>query len=143
MIDKWDERFLQLAKHAASWSKDPSTQVGAVVVRRDRTVASMGFNGFPWGVEDSQERLEDRDTKYKLVVHAEANALLFAREPLFNCSLFCTLQPCSTCTGLIIQSGIARVVAARPTEEQQERWGADMELAERMFTEAGVELVLV
>ena len=57
MIDeKWDRRFLALAEHVADWSKDPSTKTGAVIVRPDRTIASMGYNGFPRGMADTDDR---------------------------------------------------------------------------------------
>ena len=57
MSDKWDKRFLDLAKHISDWSKDPSTKVGCIVVGEDREIRSTGFNGFPRGIEDKQERL--------------------------------------------------------------------------------------
>ena len=78
---KWDKRFLDLSQLISSWSKDPSTKVGAVVVDDDRRVISLGYNGFPRGVSDD-ERLDNRESKYKIVTHAEANALLFASESL-------------------------------------------------------------
>jgi dCMP deaminase len=81
-IDKWDGRFLDLAVFVGDWSKDPSTKVGAVLVRPDRTIAGLGFNGFPRGVLDHPERYDDRPTKYEMVVHAEMNALLSSRESL-------------------------------------------------------------
>ena len=76
--DKWDRRFLELAHHISTWSKDPSTQVGAVLVRDGNIVIGMGYNGFARGVYDTEERYSDRETKYKLVVHAEINAILMA-----------------------------------------------------------------
>ena len=60
-MTKWDVRFLELAKQIASWSKDPSTQVGCVVVGPDREIRSTGFNGLPRGIEDSEERLNNRE----------------------------------------------------------------------------------
>ncbi len=96
--DKWDDRFLNLAKFVAEWSKDPSTKVGAVIVRPDRTVASVGYNGFPRGVLDHVDRYSDRDTKYAMVVHAENNALINARQSLEGCTLYVTpLPPCTQC----------------------------------------------
>ena len=95
---KWETRFLQLAKHVSTWSKDPSTKCGAVIVRPDRTVASIGFNGLPRNVDDSPERLLDRDKKLSYIVHAEANAILTAREPLNNCVVYIwPMQPCCHC----------------------------------------------
>ena len=74
-LDKWDERYLSLAAEVATWSKDPSTQVGAVTVGSKKEVLSQGFNGFPRGIHDTDERYNDRETKYKFVVHAEMNAI--------------------------------------------------------------------
>ena len=76
--EKWDSRFLELAKHISEWSKDPSTKVGCVVVGEDREVRSTGFNGFPRGIEDDPTRLGDRDQKYPLICHAEENAIMHA-----------------------------------------------------------------
>ena len=78
MSDKWDKRFLHLAKHISEWSKDPSTKVGCIVVGEDREIRSTGFNGFPRGIEDKQERLEDREQKYPMICHAEENAIMHA-----------------------------------------------------------------
>ena len=57
---KWDKRFVELSKHVATWSKDPSTQVGAAVVDGQLCVVSLGFNGFPRGVDDSPELYADK-----------------------------------------------------------------------------------
>lgn len=138
---KWDIRFLQLAELVASWSKDPSTKCGSAVVRPDRTVASLGFNGFPRGVDDTDERLGNRETKLLYTVHAEANAILTAREPLNGCTLYVwPLQPCASCAAAIIQSGIGRVVCPHAPVA---RWSASFEEARKMFSEAEVQLVLI
>ena len=63
MGSKWDLRFLELANHISSWSKDPSTKVGCIIVGADREIRSTGFNGFPRGIDDSEERLTDREEK--------------------------------------------------------------------------------
>lgn len=142
----WNKRMLDLAKHVSEWSKDPSTQVGAVITRSNRTIVSVGYNGFPRGVQDWEERLHVREVKYQMMVHAEANAIIHATESLDT--LFGTViytypfPPCSACAGLIIQAGIMRVVSPPPTRGQMERWGDSFKLAEQMFDEAGVELVL-
>jgi len=75
---KWDRHFLGLALAHARMSKDPNTKVGAIIVGPDRELISAGFNGFPRGIEDSDERLTNRDLKLKLIVHAEMNAVLAA-----------------------------------------------------------------
>lgn len=140
---KWDRRFLDLAHHISGWSRDPSTKVGAVIVRPDKTIASVGFNGFPRGVADLDERYADRPTKYRMVVHAEANAIVSAREPLHGCSLYVhPLFPCSSCAALAIQAGIVRV-ATPPPEGDLERWRESFEASAEMFVEAGVAFDLV
>lgn len=142
MIDKWHHRFLDMAKLVASWSKDPSTQTGAVIVSPDRTVVSVGYNGFPRGVEDQLERYENRELKYKMIVHCERNALLFANQSLQGCILYTyPFLSCSVCAGMVIQSGIKVCVAPVLPERLVERWGADLELTRTMFTEAGVAIV--
>jgi dCMP deaminase len=130
----WDNRFLGLAEHVAQWSRDPSTKVGAVLVDNKRRILSIGFNGFPRGVADD-ERLHDRDTKYEMVVHAEANTLLFAAASVEGATAYVwPLPPCSRCAALLIQAGIARVVSPAPSE----RWADNCGLAARLFDEAGV-----
>jgi dCMP deaminase len=137
----WDLRFLDLAEHIGSWSKDPSTKVGAMIVRPDRTILSVGYNGFPRGVIDYDFRLNDRPIKYAMTVHAEPNALLMAAEPAANCALYVhPFLPCADCAGLVIQSGIARVVSRVATPQQMERWGDSFQHTLTMFEEAGVLL---
>lgn len=131
---------MELAKHVAGWSKDPSSTVGAVIVRPDRTICSVGFNGLPRGVEDHPERLLDRDKKLQYMVHAEANAILSAREPLNNYSLYVwPFHPCCHCAAAIIQSGIREVHCSDTTVL---RWSESFDVAKVMFTEAEVTLTL-
>ena len=141
MLDKWDGRFMDLANFVAGWSKDPSTQVGAVIANANtKRMVSMGFNGFPAGVEDSEDRLETREIKYEMVVHAEANALLFAGPAAEGCTLYVTpLPPCARCAVLIIQAGISRVVCPTP-DKSKEPWATQSQISETMFGEAGVQL---
>jgi dCMP deaminase len=139
-MNKWDARFLGLAKHIAGWSKDPSTGVGAIVVDKKNRVVSLGFNGLPRGVEDSGDRLHNRETKYELVVHAEANALLFASRPVDGCTLYVwPLPPCSRCAAKIIQAGITRVVCPPVPDSVSDRWAESNLLAFEILDEAGVE----
>lgn len=133
---KWDRRFIELAKFIASWSKDPSTQTGAVIVDDQRRVVSVGYNGLPMGVRDLPERLEVREVKYKIIVHCERNALLFARGPVNGFTLYTwPFMSCSTCAAMVIQSGIKRCVA--PYSDNP-RWVEDFKLACQLFREAGV-----
>lgn len=138
---KWDIRFLELAKLVGSWSKDPSTKVGAVIVDQNNRIISTGYNGFPKNVEDTQERLVDREQKYDIIVHAEANALIFAKTPLEGCTLYTwPFQPCSRCAGLIIQSGINRVVSV---VQQEDRWKKNFMIASQLFNESNITVDLI
>lgn len=136
---KWDYRFLRLAKEIASWSKDPSTQCGAVVVRPDKTIASLGYNGFPKGMPDRPEDYADREVKYSRVIHAEMNALLNAKEQLLGYTLYVwPFFPCDRCAVHIIQSGIKRVVCP-PLPPGKEHWGESFKKSVIYFREAEVE----
>lgn len=141
--ESWRNKFIQLAKTTASWSKDPSTKVGCVVFDSRNRVRTLGYNGFPVGVADMEERLNDRPTKYQYVVHAEANAIANAARTgvsVEGCTLLVTaLHPCGDCAKLIIQSGIARVCA--PLPDVDGRWADSFEIAATMFREAGVETI--
>jgi dCMP deaminase len=135
---KWDDRFLDLARFIAQWSKDPSTKVGAVIVDDLRRVVGHGYNGFPRGIDDSPERLADRPLKHALVVHSEVNAILNARGSVEDCTLYCTHQPCAECAKAIIQAGICRVVVADQPEIAG--WGDTQKIAWEMLQEAGVDV---
>ena len=143
-LDKWDKRYLALAAEIATWSKDPSTQVGAVTVGRKKEVLSQGFNGFPRGIEDTEERYNDRETKYKFVVHAEMNAIYnatYSGTSLDGATLYVYGLPiCSECAKGIIQVGIKKVVIEK--SKAPERWNASVQRAQAMFDEAGVELII-
>ena len=150
MSEKWDRYFLGLCLLNASMSKDPSTQVGSLLVGPDREIRSAGFNGFPRGILDSQERLNDRDTKLKLVVHAEMNAILNAARMGTSCR-GCTLYlaatdstglvwggpPCTRCTVEIIQSGVIEIVSF-PVKAIPSRWHEDLKLARELLAECGI-----
>lgn len=137
---KWNVRFMGLARFVAGWSQDPSTQVGAVIVDDRKNVCGIGYNGFPRGVADTEERYQDRETKYALIVHSEANAILNAERPVRGGILFCTKFPCTSCAKLIIQAGIHRVITPEPSETNASdvRWAKDMRTSLDMLVEAGV-----
>jgi dCMP deaminase len=137
-MNKWDDRMSALANLVSTWSKDPSTGVGAVIVDDKHRVVSLGYNGFPRCVVDSDEMLFDRDEKLRRTIHAEENALLFANRPVEGCTLYVTHPPCARCAAKVVQSGIARVVARRAGDGFEERWEDDMRSASAMFAEAGV-----
>ncbi|ATZ18070.1 deoxycytidylate deaminase [Mesoplasma melaleucae] len=109
----WDQFFMTVAKVCAMRSKDPSTQVGAILVNNLKQIISTGYNGFPRGVDDDKfpwtRDGEWIDTKYPYVAHAELNAIVSARTNLTNCDVYVTLFPCNECTKIIIQAGISKV----------------------------------
>ena len=144
--EKWDRRFLALAEHVAQWSKDPSTKVGAVLVGADNIVVGLGYNGFARGVDDSDERLNNRDLKYKYVVHAEVNAILMAGikaqgADLYVWPSFSIPCICHDCCKTAIQAGVKSVVGLSPSPEYAERakrWQDSLDAARAMCDEAGV-----
>lgn len=139
---KWDARFMRLSKEISTWSKDPSSKIGAVVVNDERRILSTGYNGFPRGIEDTEERLNNKEEKYPRIVHAELNALLGA---LYNgvsvkdATLYVYGLPvCADCTKSVIQAGIKRVVVNMSAIDN-EKWGRQWnEISKPMFQEAGV-----
>lgn len=137
----WDLKFLGLAQFVAGWSKDPSTQVGAVAVGETPNLLSLGYNGFPPGVADLPDRLGDRETKYRLVVHGEINALINAQfQPV---TLYVTHPPCVRCTVQILAyRSVKRVVSVKPGEDMLSRWAADFKESRLLFEEAKVALDL-
>lgn len=155
MDEKWDRRFLELAKHVAGWSKDPSTQVGAVLVDDNRKVVGLGYNGFAQGVMDLPERYNDRETKYKYVVHAEVNAILSAGAKTKGATLYVwpsfALPPiCNECCKLAVQAGVKEIIGYEPEQnridsrfddkaaERHKRWQESIGISKAMCDEAGV-----
>ena len=139
---KWGIRMLQMAKLVSTFSKDPSTKVGAVLYNPQRnTIITTGYNGFPRGTWDSPDLYADRATKYPRVVHAEANAIVEAAAQGISTQgsfLACTHTPCADCAGLIIQAGIKRIIF-EDTGDDMKRLKGDMAL--QMFEEANVSIM--
>ncbi|PKF50164.1 dCMP deaminase family protein [Enterovibrio nigricans] len=138
MISKWAVRFYQMAELVGSWSKDPSTQVGAVITKGKRIV-SVGFNGYPHGISDSADT-DDRDMKLLKTLHAEENAILFSKRDLEDCEIWVTHFPCPNCAAKIIQTGISKVYCPEQSEDFLSRWGEKIKISADMFTQAGVEV---
>ena len=139
MLNKWDKRFLGIAYEISTWSKDPSRKIGAIAVR-DRKILATGYNGFPKGIEDTEERYNDRETKYQYVVHAEMNCIYNAAEngiSLKDSTLYIYGLPvCGDCALGIIQAGVSRVVAV--SEGTPDRWVEAIGKTNEIFKEAGV-----
>jgi len=140
ILSKWDKRYLELAKQVAQWSKDPSSKIGAVAIGSKGQVLAQGYNGFPRGINDDN-RLDDRPTKYKYIVHAEMNVIYnagFNGVSLDGASLYITGLPlCSDCAKGVIQVGIKEVIM--PTQEIPDNWGQSWALSKSMLEEAGVK----
>lgn len=136
-MTKWDKRFLSLAEHIGTWSYDPRTKLGAVIVDERNRIISVGYNGFPRGVLDIQERYDDRTTKHLFVAHAERNALDNSPMSVEGCILYVPLFPCNECAKSIIQRGIKKVVSYIPDREDTFNWT----ITHQMFNEAGVDWV--
>lgn len=141
-MDKWDTRFCELAEFVSQWSKDPNAKVGAVVFAKRGGDISIGYNGFPMGVEDSAERLEDQEIKLELIVHAEQNALIAVGSRAAGSTIYVWGKPvCARCAGSIIQAGVKRVVALGPDSvDSTSKWHGTGKIAHQMFVEAGIEV---
>jgi len=142
--EKWDKRFLELAKQVSTWSKDPSTQVGAILVQ-GRKVVGLGYNGFPAGVNDDPDRYANRELKYKMVVHAEVNALLNAGHDAHGATLYVypsfALPPvCNDCCKAVINAGVKTIVGYAPdmNDPRVKRWLDSIAVSKDMCDEAGV-----
>jgi dCMP deaminase len=142
--DKWDQRYLAMAKLVASWSKDPSTGCGAVIVRPDRSLVSVGFNGFPKRLKDDPQHYHDRPTKLSRMAHSEANAIRHARERIVGYTVYSwPMLPCDRCANQLINYEIDRIVCTPPPASQAERWADSFESTRAMCADAGVILDII
>ena len=146
MSTKWDQRFLRLALEMCDWSKDPSTQVGCVIVGPDREIRTTGYNGLPRGCDDNNPNRIIRPQKYFYWEHAERNSLFNATRvgiPLLGCTAYVTSKPikfgcCAECVRAMIQSGIVRIVQ-EPIAGDAQRWDASVQAGLELLAEAGVQ----
>lgn len=138
---KWDNRYMEMAKQVAAWSKDPSSKIGAVAVDNKGKILTTGYNGFPRGIEDSESRYNDRALKYEIIVHAEMNAIFNATYngvSLDGSTMYVYGLPCcNKCALGIIQTGVNRVVMEGNPDD--ERWKDSWELTKTLFDEANVK----
>jgi dCMP deaminase len=145
---KWDERFFRIADEVASWSKDPTTKVGAVVVDAALHIKGTGYNGFPRGVNDAVPARSERPEKYLWTVHSEENAILSCDVRPRGCTLYCNLMPCMRCAGAIVQAGITVVKVdylrtCAYGRNLASQYPLEFAKVEQMFIEADVNLYLV
>ena len=143
--EKWHKRFMEVAELVATWSKDPSTKTGAIVVGPDREIRATGYNGLVRGVDDNIPERMERPTKYDFFEHAERNAIYNAcltGTSLKGCVMYATHAPCTDCARAIIQSGIKMVVTHEVKIDEntpKNTWRDKLVYSEQMFKEAGVE----
>ena len=148
MNTKWKVRFLKLAKEISEWSKDPSTKVGAIAVDPEsRRILSTGYNGFPSGVEDTEERLQNRELKYALTIHAELNCILNAVKngvSLNGSYIFVWGLPvCSECAKSLIQIGVKQVYwSVQDKSKIANKWATSTQLSETLFSESNVGMTV-
>ena len=137
----WETYFMGIAHLSALRSKDPNTQVGAVIVDQEHKVVSIGYNGFPKGCSDDEYPWENEgsslETKYVYVVHAELNAILNSPRSVKGCSIYVSLFPCHECAKAIIQSGIQEIVY----ESDKYASSESVLASKRMLESAGVKMV--
>ena len=140
LSNKWDIRYMELARQISTWSKDPSKKIGAVVIGETGQVLAQGYNGFPRGVKDTEERYNHRETKYNYIVHAEMNAIFNASwngVSLKGSTIYIYGLPCChECAKGIIQTGITRVIMCYP--EMVPHWENSTSISSFMFDEANV-----
>lgn len=136
----WDHRFMELARHVATWSKDQSRQVGCVIVGSDNVVRAIGFNGFPRGLNDEHEYRHQRPAKYLWTEHAERNAIYTAARngvPLAGTKMYLPWFPCVDCARAIVQAGIAELYV-KPPDLSDRQWGESFAVSIELLDEAGV-----
>lgn len=141
-LNHWDERFIRIANEVATWSKDPGTKVGAVLVN-DRRIIATGYNGFPQNIEDTVQRYQNRDIKLAYTVHAEVNAILNAAKngaQTKHSTLYVTFSPCVSCATSVVQAGVSMVVCPC-LSTAPERWRESFQLGQNLLKEAGVTVM--
>lgn len=142
--EKWLHRYMDLAGHVATWSKDPSSKIGAVVVNNKGQILSLGYNGFPRGISDDS-RLKDREKKYKMVVHAEMNCIYNASNfgvSLHGASIFINGLPvCSDCAKGIIQVGIKNVFCK--FDNASDKWIDSFMDSKELLKEANLNVFII
>ena len=143
LSSKWDKRYMELAKAVSTWSKDPSKKIGAIAIGSKGQVLAQGFNGFPRGIDDTDDRLNDREIKYKYVVHAEMNLIYnatFNGISLDGSTVYIYGLPlCSECAKGLIQVGVKRIVMSKDSlESADDKWIESFELTMQLLNESGI-----
>jgi dCMP deaminase len=146
LSERWQHYYINLAEQVGTGSKDGSSKFGAILVRPDKTVASIGFNGFPARLKDVHEFLNDPDfrhEKYPRIVHAEVNCLNYNRDyDTRGFHMFVSAHPCDKCALRIASTGIDYVYyVERPDFDS--RWSDSLAMAKTILADAGITLIRV
>lgn len=143
---KWDFRFLAMCKLVATFSKDPSTKCGAVLVNPNRSIVSIGFNGLPSTIPAANEEkyLLDRELKLATILHAEENSIAYATQSLENCCVYTyPIMTCAKCASQLLQRGVRRFVAPKLSESDSryERWEPSFKISRELIKSSHAELI--
>lgn len=145
-MTNWNKRKLNFVQgEINSWSKDPSTKVSAALFDGKYQICSA-YNGFPPGVEDTEERLNNRELKYKFVQHAEQNLISTCARlgiKTLGMSVAITHHPCANCAGVLVSAGISEIIVPSPTEDMLSRWSEEFKLAKKILEEGGIKLIII
>lgn len=142
----WDEFYLDMADVISERSKDRSAKIGALLVK-DNAVISMGYNGFPRGVDDDVESRHERPAKYSYTEHGERNSIYNAARhgiSTFGSTMYTQGVPCADCARAVIQAGCSKLVARwQANETVFPAWVESCAKGREMLEEAGVEVVVI
>lgn len=143
-MSNWIERYLNQAEFIANnYSKDPSSRIGCLIVSSDNVILSQSWNGFPRGIVDSEDRLNNRELKYQYIQHSELNSITNAARngiALNNSTLYVYGLPiCSNCAGAIVQSGIKNVYIRLKENVDMSRWHDSWNISKIIFHESKVD----
>ena len=142
---RWVEYFRQLAHTVKLKSKDKNTQIGAVIVGKDKEIVSTGYNSFARGINDNVIARQQRPEKYFWFEHAERNAIYNAARigvSTKGCTMYLSCGiPCSDCARGIINAGITRIFCERGgSTTNTPKWDESAERSWEMFDEVGVKV---
>jgi dCMP deaminase len=139
----WNTFFLKIAEHVSTASKDPSTKCGAVITDMDKHILSVGYNGFPTGMDDIDDRYVNREEKLSRIIHCEMNALLHVGLVPQGCTLYTyPFMSCDRCVVHMLQAGIKAFVAPKLTIDGA-RWKDSIERTKAYIVECGGSYVEV
>jgi dCMP deaminase len=142
-IPNWDEYYLRICQVVAARSKDPNTQIGAIIVGPAHEIRTTGYNSFPRGIRDDVPERLVRPTKYLWIEHAERNAICNAARSgtaTEGCTIYVEIMPCMDCARAIVQAGIKAVVvsAERMAQYSSAYYDEHFGMVEVLFSEAGI-----